>query len=173
MSSIEQPSTAPCVAEGRPCDASSERDEALIQLLASGKSVTFAAASVGVSGATVYRRLRDPRFTTRLAEVRAQYLRPLCETTCNAATGAMERIIEMSMNPKVHAATRLRANIAIVEMAVKLPEQVDKAARFAALDCYLEELESQRPDSRYPTPAVIDLPITNEPSFAVGTGERQ
>ena len=50
------------------------KDEQLLLTLACGATVEAAARAVGLSEATVYRRLRDPAFRQRIKEVRADFL---------------------------------------------------------------------------------------------------
>ena len=107
-------------------------DEALIAALAAGKTVCEAARAGGVSEATVYRRLADAGFQSRLSEARASMLSravgQLAELTA-AATKTLRASLEAESE-----GVRLRAAVAIFEQVVKLRASEDLERRLAALE---------------------------------------
>lgn len=109
-----------------------EADELVIHALACGKPVRVAAEAAGVADKTVWRRLKDPAFKARIAEVRAAML--------SAATGRLSRLttravstLESLLNDP-DGKTRLGASKALLEQALRYKEACELEQRIAALE---------------------------------------
>jgi hypothetical protein len=107
-------------------------DAALIVALVTGKSAEEAAAAVGVSARTAYRRLADPAFRQRLAEAQAQLVaQALGKVTASATAAAttLEQLLTAESET-----VRLGAARTILELGTKVRENSDLAARMQALE---------------------------------------
>jgi hypothetical protein len=92
-----------------------------------------------VSVATVYRRTRDPLFQAKLAEARAAEFRPLAAQAVAAVGPALDRLRQIAHDASVHASTRVRALVALVELALRLHSEVNVLPRLASLEAALAE----------------------------------
>jgi hypothetical protein len=107
-------------------------DAALLAALTAGKATEDAAAAVGVSPRTAYRRLADPAFRQRLAEAQAQLVaQALGKVTASATAAAatLERLLTAESET-----VRLGAARTILELGTKVRENSDLAARMQALE---------------------------------------
>jgi hypothetical protein len=113
-------------------------DAKLIALLAGGMTVAGAAITAKVSEATIYRRLKDPRFQAKIESARRDFLE---RALAGLAAGANEAVVTLRAllredDPKLkHAVAR-----SILELGGALREERDLAERLAAL----EELLARR-----------------------------
>lgn len=89
----------------------SQRDDALVLLLAAGETVASAAAETDISERTIYRRLADPDFRRRVADTRAQFVREADGKLRNSMNRAADILILLLDSPlpavKLKAATAL------------------------------------------------------------------
>ena len=108
-------------------------DEALVLALACGATVENAARTAGVSLRTVYRRLAEPAFRTRLQGARAEMVQRATGMLTAAALEAVKTLLVLQQ-ASVSAAVRLGAARAILELGAKLREVADLEARLAALE---------------------------------------
>ena len=108
-------------------------DEALVLALACGATVENAARTAGVSLRTVYRRLAEPAFRTRLQGARAEMVQRATAMLTAAALEAVKTLLVLQQ-ASVSAAVRLGAARAILELGAKLREVADLEARLAALE---------------------------------------
>jgi hypothetical protein len=108
-------------------------DEALVLALACGATVENAARTAGVSLRTVYRRLAEPTFRTRMQGARAEMVQRATAMLTAAALEAVKTLLVLQQG-SVPAAVRLGAARAILELGAKLREVADLEARLAALE---------------------------------------
>ncbi|CEF49318.1 unnamed protein product [uncultured bacterium] len=110
---------------------------ALLMALAAGKSVREAARAAGVSERTATRRLADPAFHRRVAELRAEMMGRAVGTMADGAADAAATLRKL-LKAKGES-VRLGACRALLELGVKLRESVDFEARLAALEGKADE----------------------------------
>jgi hypothetical protein len=117
-------------------------DAVLITHLAAGVSPEGAAELAGVSRATVYRRLADPAFHTRVANARAElWKRAAAVLSKSAVEGALvlRRLLRSD-----DARIRMQAAKIVLDQGIKVRDQVDLAQRVAALEKLTQERKGQR-----------------------------
>ena len=110
----------------------SRGDARLVTELAAGATVADAARAAGVSERTVYRRLGDADFKRQIGEARAEILaRAVARLTSASvrAVEALEGLLDSDMD-----FARLGAARSILEIGMKLREQLDLAERVEALE---------------------------------------
>jgi hypothetical protein len=118
-----------------PTDASLDAtDLRLVRELARGRPVTAAAAAVGVSSATCYRRMRAAGFKLALIEARAAQFIPVAGRAVRTLPASLRRLLAIiaddTLRPSDHvAAVRLHA-----ELATKFIDLADLVSRVAALE---------------------------------------
>lgn len=101
--------------------------------LAAGKSVAEAATAGGVSDRTVYRRLTDPAFKARVAELRAGMVDAAAGRLSEAMAGAA-LVLRNLMVTGAEEAVRLRAAAKLIELGLRVRDQVEIEARVRALE---------------------------------------
>ena len=107
-------------------------DFALVTALAAGATVEAAAAHAKVSPATVYRRLQQPEFRTRVEEVRRETLE---RTTAQlSATGLQAVTTLRNLLNADSEHVRLGAARGILELGTRLRESLELEQRLAALE---------------------------------------
>jgi hypothetical protein len=114
-------------------------DQALLVTLACGATIEAAARSVGLSQATVYRRLQDPKFQQRVQQIRSDMVQRTAGMLTAASMEAVKTLLELQKTP-VPAAVRLGAARSVIELGTKMRETAEFEARLAAL----EQQTSQR-----------------------------
>jgi hypothetical protein len=112
-------------------------DELIIAALASGRTATEAAAAVGVSTQTIYRRMKDPEFRAAVGRARAEVWVDDARRFREQVPRSLATLVELRDNPDAHDSTRARCAIAIVDLAAKFHELTDVAVRLAALESQL------------------------------------
>jgi hypothetical protein len=118
-------------------------DIQLVTALAAGATVEAAAKVAGVSEPTVYRRLREPAFRQRVAELRDEMVARAVARLSATSTLAADTLREL-LGARAET-VRLGAARAILELGTKLRETEDLAARVAALEAQLAA-DQQRED---------------------------
>ena len=108
-------------------------DERLLLTLACGATVEVAARTLGVSESTIYRRLRDPAFTHRLQEIRADMVQRT-GGMLTASGGEFVKTLLALVKENIPAAVRLGAARAGLELGMKIREMTDLQDRIAALE---------------------------------------
>jgi hypothetical protein len=108
-------------------------DDVLLVALASGSTVEAAAAQADVSESTVYRRLTEPAFTTRLTQMRAAMV-DRAIALISAAGAQAVRVLSDLLDEKEKPAVRLGAARAVLELGSKLRTEGDLAARLEAAE---------------------------------------
>jgi hypothetical protein len=107
--------------------------------LACGASPESAAQKDSLSRRTVYRRLADPAFLTRVTEQRAELARRAAGMLTASGLVAVKTLTTLQESATAEG-VRLRAARAILDLGCKLRENVDWAERLAALEASLQEL---------------------------------
>jgi hypothetical protein len=120
--------------------AGERKNEALAVHLAAGQTVERAAELVGLSEATVYRRLRDPAFRRRVSELRAEMTDRALGTLSAAASAAVGTLC-LLFKAKSESA-RLGAARAVLELGAKLKESTEFESRLRALEERLADKQS-------------------------------
>jgi len=118
-----------------------EVDIALIAALAAGASTTEAATAASVSATTAYRRMQSAAFRAALAEAKAGRWKPDAERLREEVSLSIARLVELRDSSTTHASTKLRAAVAIVELAIRLHELVNLLPRLAAIEAQLAVVE--------------------------------
>jgi hypothetical protein len=110
-----------------------QADDPLLLSLACGATAEQAAAKAGVSVRTVFRRLDDPAFASRLREMRSDMVQRSAAALTAAAMEGVKTLLEL-MKPANTGPVRLGAARSIIELGVKLREMVELEVRLAALE---------------------------------------
>jgi hypothetical protein len=111
-------------------------------MLAAGKTVRETALKVGVSERTIHRRLDDPAFVRRVKDLREQMvgraLGRLSASTGRAA--AVLRRLLGSDKPEI----QLKAARAVLELTLRVHDQVELADRLAEIEKQLQKRKAPR-----------------------------
>jgi hypothetical protein len=110
-----------------------KNEDSLLLALACGATVEAAARQCDLSDRTIYRRLKEPAFRTRLQEVRADMVRRSAGMLTAAAASAVTTLLALQKD-SVPPAVRLGAARAVLEIGIKVREMADLEARIAALE---------------------------------------
>jgi HEAT repeat protein len=113
-----------------------KNEDRLLIALACGATVDTAAKQCEIAVRTIYRRLKDPEFQTRLQAIRAEMVQRAAGMLTAAASGAVRTLLSLQKE-SVAAAVRLGAARAILEIGIKLREMVDLETRLTALEARL------------------------------------
>jgi hypothetical protein len=107
-------------------------DDALLLALAGGQTVRDAARAAGVGERTAGRRLAEPGFRRRVAELRAEMVQRALGKLTDALTEAADTLRQLL---KAQAeSVRLGAARSLLELTVKVRESVELEARLQALE---------------------------------------
>jgi hypothetical protein len=112
-------------------------DDALLTALASGQTVRDAARSAGIGERTAFRRVADPDFRRRVAELRAEMIgRALGQLAdgMTEAAGTLRKLLAADGE-----SVRLGAARSILELGNKLREAVELERRMADLEQRMTE----------------------------------
>jgi hypothetical protein len=109
-------------------------DAALLQALACGATVENAARKAAVSERTAYRRLADPEFCKQLQQLRLELVQRTAAMLTGAGMSSVKTLLDLQQDAAVHAGVRRRAARDVLEMGLKLRENVDWEERLAALE---------------------------------------
>jgi hypothetical protein len=111
-------------------------NDALLLALAAGQTVRDAARSAGLGERTVRRRLADPNFRRRVAELRGE----MVDRALGRATDGMSEAADMlrRLLRAKRENIRLGAARSLLEFGVRLRESVELEARLAAVEKHLE-----------------------------------
>jgi hypothetical protein len=116
-------------------------DEPLLVALACGATVQAAAQKVGLSLATVYRRLQEAGFKQRLQELRADMVQRTAGMLTAAAGEAVKTLLALQKDT-TPAAVRLGAARAILEIGLKVRDATELEERLAALEQRLAQQQA-------------------------------
>lgn len=107
-------------------------DETLAASLAAGKTVAESATAAGVSEATAYRRFKVPAFAARVRELRAAMVATALGRLTDGMTAAADALNELVQSAEADA--KFKAAKAVIELALRVREQVDLEERLAAVE---------------------------------------
>jgi hypothetical protein len=108
-------------------------DDALVLALACGATVEAAARQAGCGPRTVYRRLEDAAFRTRIRDLRADMVHRASGLLTAAAAEAVRTLLALQKDG-VPPATRLGAARAVIELGIKVRELSELEERVAQLE---------------------------------------
>jgi hypothetical protein len=132
-SEVVQPCAAAPAVTPLPRPRRKKREDALLLALAGGISVAEAARRAGVGERTAFRRLTDPQFKGRVAEVRDKMLDDAVGQLAHNSSTAVETLAELCTSAQSEM-VRLMAARALLEHAPKLRANVELQARMTALE---------------------------------------
>ncbi|MDB5310748.1 MAG: hypothetical protein JWO38_4950 [Gemmataceae bacterium] len=98
-------------------------DEVLIRSLGHGKTVAEAAQMAQVSERTVFRRLKDPAFKSRVTDVRSAAVSSDCGMPTSEITDDSYKLNQLIWNQNPHVG--FKAAKAVIDLTLKVREQVD------------------------------------------------
>jgi hypothetical protein len=113
--------------------AKRNRDTELILALAMGATIASAARQARVTERTVYRRLEDAAFRQKVIEMRHDMVQRSSGMMCASSVEACKTLLGLlgSANP---ATVRLGAARAILEIGIRIREEVDLVERVVELE---------------------------------------
>jgi hypothetical protein len=117
-------------------DSRERADEALAVALAAGRRVEEAASIAGVSPRTASRRLREPGFTGRVRELRAEMTAAAVGRLAECCSAASDRLAELVCSGDGHLA--FKAAKAVLELTFKAQELSELERRIGDLELALE-----------------------------------
>ncbi len=112
-------------------------DESLAAELAAGKTVRDAATAAGVAERTAFRRLEDPAFKARVAELRSEMVRTAAGRLVDGMTEAAT-VLRAGLTD-VDANVRHKSAVKLIELGVKLTELAELQRRVEDLERHIEE----------------------------------
>lgn len=112
-----------------------DKDTTIALALASGASVTEAAANAGVGRATVYRKLDHPDFARQVWEFRDKLIAVALGRIADNLTRAADALAGLLDSPEPHI--RIRAARALFSMGLRLRDSIDVTARMRAIEAEL------------------------------------
>jgi hypothetical protein len=115
---------------------------AIAQYRAAGRSVPEIAVAVGRSHDAVYRALRKPAVKVVVAEGRALELQPSYDLARSQVERSIAKLVEVRDADRTTDANRIRASLAIAELAMSLRKVVVEAVDLADVEGRLAELEA-------------------------------
>ncbi len=108
-------------------------DKVLLAALGCGATIEVAAHKAGISQATVYRRLQDPKFQKELQKFQSDMVQRAAATLTAATTEAIKTLLSLQQS-SMPPAVRLGSARSIIELGTKLRETADLGLRIAALE---------------------------------------
>ena len=121
-----------------------KNEDALLLALACGATVEAASRQCGLAERTIYRRLNDAAFKSRLQSVRADMVGRSAGLLTAAASEAVRTLLALQKE-SAPPAVRLGAARAVLEVGMKLREVVDLQNRMDELEQLVETLQKQQP----------------------------
>lgn len=120
--------------------AKNRKDEKLIAALLISPTVKDAAAAVGMSESTVYKKLNDEAFDKKYAAARMSLLEQTTAYLQGMTAEAVDKIREIMNDPETPRQTALNAADCLLRNTYKMTEQTDIVNRISRL----EELAERR-----------------------------
>jgi hypothetical protein len=108
-------------------------DHNLVLALACGSTVENAARQAGVSEATVYKRLRDPKFQEQIQVLRTEMVERAANMLTAAALESVKTLLDLQTKTQP-ASVRHSAARTVLEFGVRLRESAELFNRVAALE---------------------------------------
>ncbi len=121
-----------------------KNEDALLLALACGATVEAAAKQCDLTDRTIYRRLKEPAFKSRLQELRTDMVRRAAGMLTAAANEAVRTLLLLQKD-STPPAVRLGAARAILEMGIKLREMVELEKRMDELEALVKQQERPGP----------------------------
>jgi AcrR family transcriptional regulator len=117
------------------------RSEEIISALLEHGNTSKAARALGVSEATVRRRLRTEEFQEEFRRVRREALSQAVARLQQSSTAAAVTLLRIMVDPAAPASTRMRAASCVLDGAMRGMEMEDLEVRLARLE---QALTSER-----------------------------
>jgi hypothetical protein len=117
------------------------RSEEIISALLEHGNTSKAARALGVSEATVRRRLRTEEFQEEFRRVRREALSQAVARLQQSSTAAAVTLLRIMVDPAAPASTRMRAASCVLDGAIRGMEMEDLEVRLARLE---QALASER-----------------------------
>ncbi len=127
-------------------------EDALLLALACGATVEAAARQCQLTERTVYRRLKELAFQTRLQEIRTDMVRRCAGMLTAAASEAVRTLLSLQKD-SIPAAVRLGAARAVLEIGIKVREMAELEVRMTQLETLVKQQEQAGPRGVYRLPA--------------------
>jgi hypothetical protein len=118
-------------------------DVALLVALAGGRTVREAARAAGIGERTATRRLADPAFRRRLAELRAEMVEQALGRAAKAMSAAADTLRKLLQAQR--ESVRLGAARALLELTPRLRESVELEQRLLALEAKMAAGKGWKP----------------------------
>ncbi len=112
-------------------------DDALAAELAAGKTVRDAATAAGVAERTAHRRLTDPAFKARVSEVRGGMVTTAAGRLADGMAAAADVLRALLTDADPHV--RHKASVKLIELSVRVRDQVEIEDRLARLEATMAE----------------------------------
>lgn len=122
-------------------------DGAILEALATCGTVTAAAASLGCSRKTIFKRMQDGTFSAQLAAFRAERLRATAQALDAAALDAVQTLQNVMQDDAATNADRIKAATLILDQRHIYADKVkaqEGATAAAALDYGFDDLAQVR-----------------------------
>ena len=113
-------------------------DQLLIMAIACGATLENAAATVGVSKATAFRRSQEPEFQQEVRKTKAEMIGRTSSMLTASAGEAVKALLTLLKDP-TPPPTRLGAARAVLELGVRLREAAELEERIAAIEARFAE----------------------------------
>lgn len=120
-------------------------DEPILRCLAKRKTVTETSGITGHNVNTIYKRLRDPLFNARLQEAKALELAKATQFATESVEDALGVLVKIAKEEVATDKDKIAAAKTVIEMAMKLREEVDLRPRLAALEAALGDAGGSLP----------------------------
>jgi hypothetical protein len=110
------------------------KEERMIVALLEHSSVEKAAASLGISEATLWRRLKEPSFQEAFRHARREAFSRAVARLQQASSAAVTTVLRMMCDAKTPPASRLRAATSVLELTFRATELEDLQTRIQTLE---------------------------------------
>jgi hypothetical protein len=110
------------------------KEERMILALLEHSSVEKAAASLRISEATLWRRLKDPMFQDALRRARREAFSRAVARLQQASSAAVTTLLRIMCDGKTPASSRVRAALSVLELAFRSTEVEDMQTRIERLE---------------------------------------
>lgn len=119
-----------------------------VSALAAGSTVPEAAAAAGVGYRTVARWRADPAFVAEVNAERRTMLDQAAGRLAGRMTAAADVLADIAEDDAHPAAVRVRAAVAVLDIAIKLGDALDLADRVAEVEAKLAALDATAGSTR-------------------------
>lgn len=122
--------------EEKPRRGRSASDESVIALLAGGATVREAAVASGVSERTIARRLNEPAFVQKVAEVRSSLVASAAARLAGGMSGAADVLRDQLKSADPHV--QHKSAVKLIELTLKVQEVTELRQKLEELERRLE-----------------------------------